>query len=397
MWITIANLALWAVSTHDKGRVVAWSVLGACAGVYLFFRGFKMLQFKRLIENTPTSKIRSASMGLVELSGIAAGPNTIPAGITGERCFYYRAMAWEYQRSGNRSEWKRVADESLFIPFFIQDDTGGMLVNAQGADMDVQCNFKDEFGESFFSSNDVPMGAAQDFLLRYGIAGRQVRVEEHCIKPDCPLFVLGTLGENKASWGSTPEKHWSASTSSIHLGLNSRSGSNSLLWRLGGLPGAQMEMRASGSFSMRPVAVAGPQMPPSSTGPATSSWKSISMDDAHPPMADAAAAEATPVVATASAPRISQEAAPIPVPVSEGRSGSLSDMPPLDWACMDGFDVNARVAIGKGDAGTPFTISSESQRELVSSLGWKSVACIWGGPALTVTCVYILLWTLGWM
>ena len=58
-----------------------------------------------------------------------------------------------------------------------------MLVNAQGADMDVHRNFKDEFGGSFFSSTDMPMGSVQDFMLRYGIAGRHVRLEEFASNP----------------------------------------------------------------------------------------------------------------------------------------------------------------------------------------------------------------------
>ena len=42
------------------------AALGACGGLYLFYRGFRILQRKRLIVNTPTSKIRSAALGLVE-------------------------------------------------------------------------------------------------------------------------------------------------------------------------------------------------------------------------------------------------------------------------------------------------------------------------------------------
>jgi hypothetical protein len=30
-------------------------------------------------------------------------------------------------------------------------------------------------------------------------------------------------------------------------------------------------------------------------------------------------------------------------------------------------------------------------------MGWKSAACIWGGPALTLTSVYLLLAHLGWL
>ena len=56
------------------------ALLGGYSGIYLFLRGFRMLQHKRLILNTPLSKIRSASTGLVEVSGMAKGPQTIRAG-----------------------------------------------------------------------------------------------------------------------------------------------------------------------------------------------------------------------------------------------------------------------------------------------------------------------------
>jgi hypothetical protein len=115
--------------------------VGAIAGVLLFVQGFRMLRLKRIILNTPASKVRSASMGLVEVSGMANGPSTIPAGITGEACFYYRAVASQLKQSGNSRDWKTVADERLFIPFLVEDPTGGMLVNPQGADLDLHSNF----------------------------------------------------------------------------------------------------------------------------------------------------------------------------------------------------------------------------------------------------------------
>jgi hypothetical protein len=42
------------------------------------------------------------------------------------------------------------------------------------------------------------------------------------------------------------------------------------------------------------------------------------------------------------------------------------------------------VALCKGNGSQPFMISSHSQREIVRKLGWESVACIWGGPVLTL-------------
>lgn len=429
MWITAADIAtwVWVVASRDEGKIVAWTTIGAGIGVYLFFRGFRMLQFKRLILNTPLSKVRSASMGLVELSGMAVGPSTIPAGITGDPCYYYRATAWERRQSGNSSEWKQVANESLFVPFFVQDDTGKMLVNAQGADMDVHRNFKDEFGGSFFSSSDIPLGPAQDFLLRYGLSGRHVRVEEYCIKPEYPLFVLGTLGENHVRARIVPERHVSASSSSINVRWTSQPRGDGLFGMFamsGGITGTQVELNAppnrtpswpANRLANRPATAAvyrAPQVAARPAAPVASSWSSVSMDEVHPPVAAAKLAAGTSVaqldrvpdqVADQVAHQVEDQAAPrawqqgASPAIRQAPNVSLPDMPPLGISSSSGFDLSASVAIGKGDGGSPFTISSESQRDLVRALGWKSTACIWGGPALTVTCVYILLLTLGWL
>jgi len=86
-----------------------WAVVGAGVGVYLFVRGFRLLQRKRLIMDTPSSKIRSASIGLVELSGLAVGPYTLPAPITGVPCYFYRTLAWQWKRNGKSSSWVKAA------------------------------------------------------------------------------------------------------------------------------------------------------------------------------------------------------------------------------------------------------------------------------------------------
>jgi hypothetical protein len=51
------------VTSRDEGRIVVWAMIGAAVGVYLFFRGFRMLQFKRLVLNTPLSKCAAPRWG----------------------------------------------------------------------------------------------------------------------------------------------------------------------------------------------------------------------------------------------------------------------------------------------------------------------------------------------
>ncbi len=59
------------------------SLVAIAGGLYFFFLGFLLLARKRLLLTTPTSKIRSAALGLVEVNGMAAGPYTVAAPITG--------------------------------------------------------------------------------------------------------------------------------------------------------------------------------------------------------------------------------------------------------------------------------------------------------------------------
>ena len=56
-----------------------------------------------------------------------------------------------------------------------------------------------------------------------------------------------------------------------------------------------------------------------------------------------------------------------------------------------GFDAHPSVVLKKGKNIPILLISWRSQREIARSLGWKSGLMIWGGPALTLLCLYGLL------
>jgi len=160
-----------------------------------------MLARRRLILNTPTSKVRSASMGLVELGGLAVGPHIIHAPISGLACYYYRTVAWQWKQEGRDKTWKKVAEETLNVPFYLDDNTGRMLVDPQGAEMDIHRDLREEYSDSFFSTNGVP-ASVTSFLGRHGVSDdAKTKIEEYCIKPKNHLFVLGTLAENTAPPG----------------------------------------------------------------------------------------------------------------------------------------------------------------------------------------------------
>src|SRR5438128_5603356 len=156
-----------------------------------------MLQRKRLILNTPSSKVRSAAMGLVEINGLAIGPYTMPAPITAVPCYYYRTMACRWERRGKSSEWVKVADESLHVPFYLDDNTGRVLVDPRGAEMDIHRDFHEEYSHSLFSTHIEVPATVSGFLARHAIStDNKIKIDEYCIKPKNALFILGTLAEN---------------------------------------------------------------------------------------------------------------------------------------------------------------------------------------------------------
>jgi len=192
----LGTIALIARRSADPlsvlGNPLIWSIIGFGTGIYLFFRGFVLLRRKRLIQDVPQSTIRGASLGVVEVSGKIVGPYTITAPLSEQDCFYYRTVAW----TGGERAWHKAAEESLSAPFFLDDGTGKLLVDACGAQAELPAAFAEEYSST-----------APDYVLRFlsrrGISsGLAVKLEEYVVRQGDTLFAMGTLREN-ASGHST--------------------------------------------------------------------------------------------------------------------------------------------------------------------------------------------------
>jgi len=104
------------------------------AGFLMFCYSLLLLYYRRMIENTPTSKIRSLSMGMVELSGKAQLFYDLRTSATKTHCVYYRCRYYKYQQTNDGARWSLTRSVSSGkIPFYIADDTGRILVKPKGA------------------------------------------------------------------------------------------------------------------------------------------------------------------------------------------------------------------------------------------------------------------------
>jgi hypothetical protein len=166
------------------------AILGGPTGIYLFYRGFTVLARKRLIQNIPRSTIRSAAIGEVELAGKATGPYTILSPLSQTECYYYLTEAHLIGEPGQRAVSRKRGLESLSVPFFLEDETGSVMIDARGAEIDLPSTYNEV----------VSMSTAGDcvrhFLRRRNLPDSGIKLVEYCIADADQLFVLGALAEN---------------------------------------------------------------------------------------------------------------------------------------------------------------------------------------------------------
>jgi hypothetical protein len=157
-----------------------WAALGVVVGPYLFYRGFRLFQRKRLILDIPRSTIRAAAIGPVEVSGKAVGPYTLVSPLSSRDCLYYRVVirVFRHRRSSP------IVDE-VCAPIFVADGTGELMIYPAGAEMQWAGTTGD--GGEYLTH----------VLARHGCERQDlVDAQEYCIVPGDNIFVLGTLREN---------------------------------------------------------------------------------------------------------------------------------------------------------------------------------------------------------
>jgi hypothetical protein len=380
--VTISTLLL---RSSNPGAFFVWCLIGICTGIYLFVQGFRLLQRRQLILNTPASKIRSASMGMVELNGLAVGPYTMVAPITTRACYYYQTLVWEWRQEGRNKRWVKIAAECMHVPFFLDDNTGKVMVDPRGADLDLHRDFQEEFCDGFFTMKEEAPPKVRSFLSRHGISTtNKIKVEESCIKPKNALFLLGTLDENPGV-ELAPEPIPDAEPSRLIVG-------NALSFSLdtGAVRSALSPMiGTTNGFSG--LSLSGGLQHDPAFDPIYN--KAISTARAaHPsPVADATKPADGPAVAAAltkagiSSPAAWAAARVTPTGAAAPPAGTTPATP------LEGFDQHPPVVLMKGKNNPTFLISWRSQRDLARSLGWKCTLMIWGGPALALLSLYALL------
>lgn len=337
---------------------------------------------------------------MVELSGLAVGPYTMVAPITERPCYYYRTVAWEWKRQGRSSQWVKVAVECMHLPFFLDDNTGRVLVDPQGAELDLHRDFQEEFCDSFFTLKEEAPCNVRSFLSRHGVStSNKIKVEEFCIKPKNALFLLGTLSQNRGL-EVTPqpiqEDDSLISRNGLSFSVNGTGLAQTALSYVGA--GTNGLGASSGDRGLSENSFSAPPL----QSPKTSSTQVIHLSPEPAPTSAAQMTQQQKIAAALLKAGIASPAAwaaarvtPSAVVNSDangsrqvGVSNGSAEAPLQATPSPDGFDPRPPVVMMKGTNNPAFLISWRSQRDLARSLGWKCTLMIWGGAALSLLCLY---------
>ncbi len=210
------------------------AALGTIGGSVLYASAWKAWRLRQRIQNTPTSRLRSASMGQVELKGLAR-PLGAPlfAPLSGRICVWFRWQVEEEvstESNGKTQTHWNVVDQGVSVADFILDDSGALIqVSVAGATLDGPRVLNVTVSAWSGPRADLAGSRAQAWL---GGLSRRRRFREWRLDVDRPLYALGRMDAVRETPGAPLQKRLVAVDPNQALFISSSS-ETQLVSRLG--------------------------------------------------------------------------------------------------------------------------------------------------------------------
>ncbi len=179
---------------------------GIVLGLLFLWGSMGLRRKRRLIDDLPTVKTQGVFIGLVELKGTAESTAPLTAFLSGQRCVHYHYRIEEHwsrtvtetytdsdgktrTRTKQESGWTTVGQGGETGDFYLQDDTGTILVRPKGAKIQP-AGFFDETCDRFH-----PLYYAKGPLDAVADSDHRRRFVETGIALHAPLFLVGQARE----------------------------------------------------------------------------------------------------------------------------------------------------------------------------------------------------------
>jgi len=184
--VNMSSLAEWAKSA-PADDFWGWAIFLSVISLGSFIGAFYFLIRKRIIQDTPTSKVRSAAQGYTELSGqgqLIEG-TTITAPLTNTLCTWYTYTIEEQRGSGKNRRWVTIESGTSEEFFLLIGDTGQVIIDPEGANVTPAVKYT-WYGHTKFPSRG-PAKKSGFFSFGFG----RYRYTEERMHPNDSLYALG--------------------------------------------------------------------------------------------------------------------------------------------------------------------------------------------------------------
>ena len=208
-----------------------FGVAALAIGGFLFWKGFKRYGQYKLIKDTPTSKIRSLAMGIVEINGnaIANEAKYLKTPFSDTNCFAYLYEVKEYKKHTSTDSkghtttsyrWDTIARGRNETLFQTKDDTGNVIINPKNAELKINVrkvflqkaglfgNFTsiysslkmfDNGANSSFDVKKLNLIPIENSKISFGNRVGDRKFYEQYITDNDNLYILGTAANNAST------------------------------------------------------------------------------------------------------------------------------------------------------------------------------------------------------
>lgn len=175
---------------HDNQLV--FLITAGLAALVCFWFVFHYFKRARLIEDTPTSRIRSAAQGYVEIVGAVSSARNkeLAAPLSGNPCVWYTFKVQQLQKSGRSNQWKTVEEGTSNQSFVIHDDTDACIVHPEGAEVMTA------HSRTWYGNTPRPGQADTRNILLKVLSSRRYRYIEKLIHVHDIIYALGSFGSS---------------------------------------------------------------------------------------------------------------------------------------------------------------------------------------------------------
>ena len=166
-------LAVVLQSSSNDGEMLLFLVIGFLGGLYLVYDGFNTWKLSRLIQDTPTSKVRSMAVGRTELEGsVRPFEGHLNPPYTDEDCVYVKWKAEKRERHTDKDgnthyTWETVASGTEALAFYLEDATGKVLVRADEDLPEFDINDGAHSRTVYFNHGQLPPRDLGEYITRF--------------------------------------------------------------------------------------------------------------------------------------------------------------------------------------------------------------------------------------